>query len=220
MRFTAASTSKFNFLFPLVALLACGSAMAQSPTYKVGRPPTEAEVRAMDHTVGSDGKELPAGSGTALEGAKIYAAKCSMCHGKNGEGIYPYNRLVGGVDSLSTSDPIITPGSYWPHATTIWDFINRAMPEGAAGTLKPEEIYALTAFILFRNGIIKETDVMDKKSLVEVQMPNLHGFFPDPPQSAPDKERGWLPYWNQVKPAAKPAAKAESNPASQSASNR
>ncbi len=219
MRYTAASTSKFSFALLIAALFASSAAMAQSPTYQVGRPPTEAEVRAMDHTVGSDGKELPPGSGSAVEGAKTYAAKCSMCHGKNGEGIYPYNRLVGGVDSLSTPNPMITPGSYWPHATTIWDFINRAMPEGAAGTLKPDEIYSLTAFILFRNGIIKETDVIDRKTLLEVQMPNLHGFYPDPPQSAPDKDRGWLPYWNQVKPPAKPAAKAESSPASKSVAN-
>ena len=88
MRYTAASISNTNFLLPVIALLACGVAMAQSPTYKVGRPPTEAEVRAWDHTVGSDGKELPPGSGTAVEGAKTFAAKCSMCHGKNGEGIY------------------------------------------------------------------------------------------------------------------------------------
>jgi mono/diheme cytochrome c family protein len=195
-----------------MALLACGAALAQSPTYKVGRPPTEEEVRAWDHTVGSDGKELPAGSGSAVEGAKIYAAKCSMCHGKNGEGMYPYNRLVGGVDTLNTPNPIITPGSYWPHPTTLWDFINRAMPEGAAGTLSPNEIYALTAFIFFRNGIIKETDVMDKNTLLNVQMPNRNGFFPNPPQSAPDKDHSWLPYWNQAKPTAKatPATTAKS----------
>ena len=213
MRCTAASISNTNFLLPLIVLLACGAAMAQSPTYKVGRPPTEAEVRAWDHTVGSDGKELPPGSGSAVEGTKVYGAKCSVCHGKNGEGIYPYNRLVGGVDTLNTPNPMITPGSYWPHPTTLWDFINRAMPEGAAGTLSPNEIYAVTAFILFRNGIIKETDVIDQKSLLEVQMPNRNGFFPDPPQSTPDKDRSWLPYWNQAKPAAKPAEKPAAKPA-------
>jgi mono/diheme cytochrome c family protein len=211
MRYTALSISKSNFLFPVMILLACGAAKAQSPTYKVGRPPTEAEVRAWDHTVGSDGKELPAGSGSAVEGAKVYAAKCAMCHGKNGEGIFPYNRLVGGVGTLNTPNPIVTVGSYFPFATTIWDFINRAMPAGAQGTLSPDEVYAVTAFILFRNGIIKETDVLDKKNLVEIQMPNRNGFFPDTPQSSPDKDRSWLPYWNQAKPAAKsavnPAAK-------------
>lgn len=207
MRYTAASISNTKFLLPLLVVLGCGAARAQSPTYKVGRPPTEAEIRAWDHTVGGDGKELPAGSGSAVEGAKVFAAKCAVCHGKNGEGQYPYNRLVGGVGTLNTPNPIITPGSYWPHPTTLWDFINRAMPEGSAGTLPPDEVYAVTAFILFRNGIIKETDVLDKKSLPDVQMPNRNGFYPVPPQSTPDPDRSWLPFWNQAKPDAKPAAK-------------
>ena len=211
MRYTALLISRSNFLLPVMALFACGAVLAQSPTYKVGRPPTEAEERAWDHTVGSDGKELPAGSGSAVEGAKVYAAKCAMCHGKSGEGIFPYNRLVGGVGTLNTANPIVTVGSYFPYATTIWDFVNRAMPVGAQGTLSPEEVYAVTAFILFRNGIIKETDVLDKKSLVEVQMPNRNGFFPEPPQSSADKDRSWLPYWNQAKPAAKPATKPAAN---------
>jgi hypothetical protein len=85
------------------------------------------------------------------------------------------------------------------------------MPAGAQGTLSPDEVYGVTAFILFRNGIIKETDVLDKKSLVAVQMPNSNGFFPDPPQSTPDKDRGWLPYWNQAKSTAKAAAKPAAN---------
>src|ERR1700687_4817637 len=96
MRFTRAS-----LLVPAMALVACGAAMAQSPTYKVGRPPTEAELRAWDNVVGPDGKELPPGAGTAKDGAKVYAGKCSFCHGPTGiEG--PAPRLVGGVDSVST----------------------------------------------------------------------------------------------------------------------
>jgi mono/diheme cytochrome c family protein len=199
MRFTTRSISRFSFLAPVIFLFACGAAMAQSPTYKLGRTPTEAELRAWDHAVGPDGKELPAGSGSAVEGAKIYGAKCSFCHGKNAEGVFPYARLAGGVGTLNTPTPIRSSGSYLPYATTIWDFINRAMPREAEGTLSPNEVYALTAFILFKNGTIKETDVLDKKSLVEVQMPNRDGFFPNPPQSSPDKERSWLPYWNQAK---------------------
>jgi cytochrome c len=86
-----------------------------------------------------------------------------------------------------------------PYATTIWDFINRAMPRDAERTLSPSEVYAVTAFILFKNWTIKETDVLDKKSLVDVVMPNRYGFFPAPPQSKPDKDHSWLPYWDQVK---------------------
>jgi len=199
MRFTPISISRSSFLLGVVALFACAAAMAQSPTYKMGRTPTEAEVRAWDHAVGPDGKELPPGSGTAVEGAKIYAAKCSFCHGKNAEGNFPFARLAGGVGTLNTPTPQKSAASYLPYATTIWDFINRAMPRDAEGTLSPSEVYAVTAFILFKNGTIKETDVLDKKNLVEVVMPNRYGFFPDPPQSKPDKDHSWLPYWDQVK---------------------
>lgn len=197
MNFT--KSSKSNFLLPVMALLVCGTAMAQSPTYKVGRPPTEEELRRGNNVVGSDGKELPLGKGTAKEGATLYAVQCAMCHGKNGEGMFPNPRLVGGVGTLNTPNPIKTVGSNMPYTTTIWDFINRAMPRDAEGTLSPSEVYAVTAFILFKNGIIKETDVLDKKSLVEVQMPNRDGFFPNPPQSRPDKDHSWLPFWDQVK---------------------
>lgn len=200
--------TRFSFLLPAILLLACGTAMAQLPTYNVGRAPTEAELHPSDGVVGSDGKELPPGGGAAKDGAALYAAKCSSCHGKNGEGIYPWPRLVGGIGSLNTPNPVITVGSYTPYATTIWDYIQRAMPPyPLEKSLSTDNIYALTAFILFKNGIIKETDVMDKNTLVNVPMPNRHGFYPDPPQSTPDKDRSWLPYWNQAKPVAKPATK-------------
>jgi mono/diheme cytochrome c family protein len=195
-------SSKSNLLVPVMALLACGTAMAQSPTYKVGRPPTEAELRTWDNVVGSEGKELPPGSGTAKEGAKIYATKCAFCHGKTGtEG--PAWRLVGGTGTLSTPTPVMTAGSYWPFATTIWDYINRTMPRDAEGSLRPDEVYALTAFLLYRNDIIKEGDVIDTKSLLELQMPNRNGFYPSKPE-ATAKNGNWKPHWNQAKP--KPAA--------------
>jgi len=191
--------SKSSFLLPAVLLLACGVSWAQGPTYKLGRTPTEAEVKAWDHAVGPEGKELPAGSGSAVEGAKVFAAKCSFCHGRNAEGIFPWPRLAGGVGTLNTPTPIRSSGSYLPYATTIWDFINRAMPRDAEGTLSPSEVYAVTAFILFKNGTIKETDVLDKKSLLEVKMPNRDGFFPTTPQANADKDHSWLPFWDQVK---------------------
>jgi mono/diheme cytochrome c family protein len=199
MRCTPISMSRSSFLLPAVLLLACGVSWAQGPTYKLGRTPTEAEVKAWDHAVGPEGKELPPGSGSAVEGAKVFAARCSFCHGKNAEGIFPWPRLAGGVGTLNTPTPIRSSGSYLPYATTIWDFINRAMPRDAEGTLSPSEVYAVTAFILFKNGTIKENDVLDKKSLVEVQMPNRDGFFPNPPQAKSDKDHSWLPFWDQVK---------------------
>ncbi|MBZ5700086.1 MAG: cytochrome c [Acidobacteriia bacterium] len=209
MRRTALLNSTISicdFLLPVMVLLACSAAMAQSPTYKVGRTPTAAELHEWDKLVGSDGKELPPGSGSAKEGAPIYAAKCAVCHGKNGEGIPPFRRLVGGIGTLNTPTPKITVGSYAPFATTIWEYINRAMPRLAERTLSPDEVYALTAWVLYKNDIIKETDVLDKNTLLEVQMPNRNGFYPVPPQATPDKDRSWFPYWNQA-PGWKPAAK-------------
>jgi hypothetical protein len=195
------SISKSSFLLPVMVLLTSGVALAQSPTYKVGRLPTDAEMRAWDNVVGADGKELPPGSGTAIEGAKIYAAKCAFCHGKTGvEG--PYPRLTGGRGTLNTPTPILTTGSFWPYATTIWDYINRSMPRDAEGSLTPNEVYSLTALLLFKNDIIKETDVMDPKTLVELQMPNRNGFYPAKPE-ATTKNGNWKPYWNQAKPAPK-----------------
>lgn len=200
--------TRFNFLLPVMVLLACGAARAQLPTYNVGRPATEAELHPSDGVVGSDGKELPPGGGSAKEGAPLFAAKCAICHGRNGEGIYPWPRLVGGIGSLNTPNPVLTVGSYTPYPTTIWDYIQRAMPPfPMEKNLTPDNIYALTAFLVFKNGIIKETDAMNKNSLVEVQMPNRHGFYPDPPQATPDKDRSWMPYWNQAKPAAKSPTK-------------
>ncbi len=195
------SISKSSLLLPVIVLLTSGVALAQSPTYKVGRPPTDAEMRAWDIVVGPDGKELPPGSGNAIEGAKVYAAKCAFCHGKTGvEG--PYPQLVGGKGTLNTPTPILTTGSFWPFATMIWDYINRAMPRDAERTLTPNEVYSLTAFLLFRNDIIKETDVMDPKTLVELQMPNRNGFYPANPEST-TKNGSWKPIWNHAKPASK-----------------
>lgn len=196
MRFTRAS-----LFLPATVLAMCGAAMAQSPTYKVGRPPTEAELRAWDNVVGPEGKELPLGSGSAKEGAKVYAGKCSFCHGQNGtEG--PAPRLIGGVDSLSTRNPVLTLGSFWPYATTVWDYINRSMPRDAEGSLTPDQVYAVTAYLLYKNDIIKETDVLDAKTLLKVQMPNRFGFFPAKPEAAA-KNSNWKPNWNQAKPASR-----------------
>jgi mono/diheme cytochrome c family protein len=185
----------------MMVLAASGVAMAQSPVYKVGRPPTEAELRAWDNVVGTDGKELPPGSGNAKDGAKVFAGKCSFCHGATAiEG--PAPRLVGGVDSLSTKTPNPTLGSYWPFATTVWDYINRSMPRDAEGSLTPDQVYAVTAFLLYKNDILKENDVLDAKTLLKVQMPNRNGFFPAKPV-ATTKNGNWKPNWNQAKPAAR-----------------
>jgi mono/diheme cytochrome c family protein len=178
-----------------IVLLSAAAALAQAPSYaNVGRAPTKEEIQAWDISVGPDGKGLPPGQGTAKEGAPIFAAKCAVCHGANGEGAKIGPRVVGGIadtETLTTLKPVRTVGGYWPYATTVWDFINRAMPRGQSGTLTANEVYALTAFILAKSDIIKEDDVLDAKTLPKVQMPNRNGFVPARFADIPDeKKRG------------------------------
>ena len=152
---------------------------AQSPTYGVGRTPTAAELNAIDIEVTPDGKGLVPGSGTAAGGKEVYARRCETCHGPTGtEG--PQDILAGGRGSLMTSTPQKTVGSYWPYATTLWDYINRAMPFDHPGTMTADEVYAATAYVLFLNGIVGERDVLNEKTLPQITMPNRNGFTSDP----------------------------------------
>jgi cytochrome c len=146
----------------------------------VGRPASEAEIAARDVSVFPDGAGLPRGHGTAREGKPLFAAQCAACHGASGEGRDDYPALVGGRATLTTSAPVLTVGSYWPHATTVWDYIHRAMPYVAPGTLRPDDVYALTSFLLHANGIVREDEVLDERTLPLVEMPNRGGFVPDP----------------------------------------
>jgi len=152
---------------------------AQSQTYGVGRPPTPDEIRALGSAIAPDGGGLPEGSGTVATGREVFAAQCSRCHGPNGEGnVGPV--LAGGQGTLATARPLKTIGSYWPYATTLWDYINRAMPFDQPGLLKPPEVYAAVAYLLNLNGIIREDQVIDATSLPKIVMPNRNGFIPDP----------------------------------------
>jgi S-disulfanyl-L-cysteine oxidoreductase SoxD len=169
----------FNVIVPAVAVAACVTAAAQTPDYKnVGRTPTAQEIQAMDIAIGTDGKELPPGSGNAKTGARLYGEKCAACHGENQEGSAQAPALVGGKGTLTSLHPKMTAGSYWPFATTIFDYIRRAMPRYQEGSLKVDEVYSLTAFILYRNDIIKEEDVIDATTLPKIKMPNRGGFVP------------------------------------------
>jgi len=163
----------------LVMLVTAVLLEAQSPTFGVGRPATAEEVRDVGAAIAPDGSGLPDGSGTVAAGRDVFVAQCARCHGPKGEGdIGPV--LVGGQGTLRTVRPLKTVGSFWPYATTLWDYINRAMPFDKPGLLKPSEVYAVAAYILNLNGIIKDTDVMDAKSLPKVTMPNRDGFVADP----------------------------------------
>jgi len=172
--------------FPKLLLIAMAQiAWAQAPDYGVGRTPTPQEIRAWDIAISPTGKELPAGQGTAKEGAVLYVRKgCSGCHGATGsEGPAPVLISRKGAHPDSAK-PCLAPcvndsnamGIHSPFATTIWDYIHRGMPLGKEGSLRPNEVYALTAFLLYKNGVIKEDDVMDAQSLPKVKMPNRNGF--------------------------------------------
>ncbi len=153
---------------------------AQAGRYNIGREATREEVRAGDISVRLDGVGLPSGHGTPDEGRRIYAAKCSSCHGDRGEGTAHYPALVGGQGSLTSAKPLRTVGSYWPYATTVWDHIHRTMPYTEPGTLTPNETYSVTAYILFLNGIVDEHLELNEKTLPKVKMPNRDGFVADP----------------------------------------
>ena len=134
------------------------------------------EVAAWDISIGPDGAGLPAGSGTASEGAAVYATQCLACHGAEGAG-QPNDRLAGGHGSLDQAAPVRTVGSYWPYATTVFDYIRRAMPYLQPQTLTNDEVYAVTAYVLFLNGIVEEDETLDAQTLPEIQMPNRESFI-------------------------------------------
>jgi S-disulfanyl-L-cysteine oxidoreductase SoxD len=183
-----------NLRVALMILGAAGAGLAQSPTFKVGTPLSPEDIRGFDMMVGPEGKELPPGSGTAKEGAEIFAKQCAVCHGKNGSG-GPAARLVlgspGNPHRGPWKDTEKSATSYYPYPTIAWDYIHRAMPATKPGSLAPAEVYALVAFLFYQNGIIQETDVMDAKSLPKVQMPNRDGFVPGTPVWPPAKKPSW-----------------------------
>jgi cytochrome c len=157
-----------------------GLAVAEEPVrYGFGRPATAAESAAWNIDIDPTGAGLPPGQGTVQQGAGIYANKCAACHGPTGtEG--PKDRLAGGHGSLATEHPVKTIGSFWPYATTLYDYIHRAMPLNAPQSLMPDEVYAVVAWLLHQNGIIPADAVIDAQTLPAVKMPNRGGFVSDP----------------------------------------
>jgi cytochrome c len=173
-------------LILIPAILAVSqTASTQSPTYGLGRTPSDQEMRSWDISISPTGKELPPGSGTAKEGAVLYVRKgCAGCHGATGSGAHAPTLISRKGYHAAPSDFCLAPcvndsnamAIHSPFATTIWDYIHRGMPLGREGSLKPDEVYALTAFLLYKNGVIKEDEVMDQQSLPKVKMPNRNGF--------------------------------------------
>lgn len=166
----------------LLGSTACVAGASQ-PGPRFGTVATQREIDGWNIDVLPDGRGLPPGSGTAATGATIFAAKCAACHGATAlgnpvPGRARYPRLVGGFGTLTSKKPVKTVGSFWPYATIAFDYIRRAMPFYAPGSLSNDEVYALTAFILAKNHAIPAGEVMDARSLPRVKMANAHGFFP------------------------------------------
>src|SRR4029077_332532 len=162
-------------------LTIASAALAQAP--QLGQPIAPADIAAWDISITPDGMGLPPGRGTAIEGEAIYVAKCQACHGEKGTkpGDALAGALVGGMGTLAPDKtPIKTVGSFWPYATTLFDYVRRAMPFQESKSLTADELYAVSAYILNLNGIIGPNDAIDAHSLPKVSMPNRDGFIPFP----------------------------------------
>ncbi|WP_426614654.1 c-type cytochrome [Bradyrhizobium sp. McL0616] len=154
-----------------------GGAQAQGP-YGIGRSATAAEIAGWNIDVGRDGSNLPEGRGSVGQGRDVFAQQCASCHGEKGEGGVG-DRLVGGQGTIGTPKPIRTVGSYWPYATTLFDYIRRAMPQNAPQSLSNEDVYAVSAYILSLNGLVAADATLDAKSLAAIRMPNRDRFVGD-----------------------------------------
>jgi mono/diheme cytochrome c family protein len=183
-----------NLLVPaLIILAAPAEGLAQS-RYNVGTPLSQDQIRSFDRMIGPAGKELPPGHGTAKEGAEVFAKRCAVCHGQNGQGGIVRSLVIGSPGHPHQgpfTDTEKDGPSYYPFPTIAWDYINRAMPASKPGSLTPDEVYAVVAFLYYRNGIIGENDVLDAKTLPKVEMPNRNGFVPAVPVYPPEKKPSW-----------------------------
>jgi len=160
------------------ALFALASPAFAQQSPNLGKPISAEDLAAWDISVGPDGAGLPPGSGTVKQGEAVFAAKCQACHGEKGAGT-PNDRLVGGQGSLpGDKPPVKTVGSYWPYATTLFDYIRRAMPFNESKSLTSDEVYGVVAYLLNLNGVIPESETMNAQSLPKVTMPNREGFIP------------------------------------------
>lgn len=148
-------------------------------TFGLGRPALAEEIAAWDVDVLPDGRGLPAGSGDIWTGEEVFAEKCASCHGDFAEGVDNWPVLAGGLDTLADEDPVKTVGSYWPHLSTAWDYINRSMPFGEAGTLTADETYAIVAYILYSNDLVDDDFVLSQENFADFNMYNMDGFVID-----------------------------------------
>lgn len=158
----------------------------------LGRPALPEEIKAWDTDVRPDGAGLPVGKGTAKQGDEIFQAQCASCHGEFGQGVGRWPVLAGGAGTLKADRPDKTVGSFWPDLSTVFDYIQRAMPYGSARSLSNDEIYALTAYILTMNDIIKDENFeLNEKNFTSIKMPNAAAFYDD------DRETAEKQFWNK-----------------------
>ena len=180
---------------PVIILAAPAVALAQSQSrFNVGTPLSQQEIKGFDIMIGPEGAELPQGHGSPKEGAAIFAKRCQVCHGQNGEGGAVRRLVLGSPGNPyrgTFKEAEKSALSFYQYATIVWDYINRAMPASNPGSLTADEVYSLVAFLFYRNGIIKENDVLDEKTLPKVDMPNRHGFVPDMPLYPPEPKPSW-----------------------------
>jgi cytochrome c len=164
----------------LVSGLVLASAAAHAQTrLGIGHLATPAQIAGWDIDVAPDGRNLPPGSATVAQGRAVYVAQCAACHGDRGQGGVG-DRLSGGQGTLATDAPVRTVGSYWPYATTLFDYIRRAMPLNAPQSLSAEQVYAVAGYVLFLNGIVPPDALIDARTLTALRMPNRDGFIEDP----------------------------------------
>ena len=179
------ATLKVAFAAAMLSLGMTAIASAQTH-YGIGRPATAAEIAGWNIDINREGTNLPPGSGNVAHGREVFEAQCSSCHGNKGEGGIG-DKLVGGQGTLASAKPVKTVGSYWPYATTLFDYIRRAMPLNAPQSLTNDEVYAVSAYVLNLNGLVPDNATLDAKSLAAVKMPNLNGFVQDPRPDAHNK---------------------------------
>ena len=174
----------------IVAIALCGIALANAAAWAnaspaIGTPPTPAQIKAWNDDIAPGGSNLPAGSGSVAQGEHVYATRCAACHGASGQG-GPMDKLVGGQGTLGTAKPVKTIGSYWPYATTVFDYVRRAMPFDRPGSLTSDDVYAVTAYLLHLNDIVPAGATMNAATLPRVHMPNHDAFIEkDPRPDAP-----------------------------------
>lgn len=196
----------FYGLFMLVSPVSAqqtATATADAKALQLGRAALPGEIAAWDIDVRPDGQGLPPGKGSVKAGEEIFLQQCAACHGEFGEGAGRWPPIAGGRGSLKDHNPEKTIGSFWPYLSTVFDYIHRTMPFGNAQSLPPDDVYALTAFLLFMNDVVKEDFVLSKENFTTVRLPNESGFYDDDRESTERRFWGREPCMTDCKADAK-----------------